>query len=104
MAKKRLGEKRDFVDSAFDVEPTAPVVVEDPMDAILNQGADMEGVMQIEKKETDIAVMLTAPKNKVSKDGWLLDLTMDDVRGFESEGVLIGFDIQDNGLYSVKVK
>ena len=104
MAKKRSEEKRDFVDSAFDVETPAPVQVEDPMEAMLNMGADMEGVSQVDKKVTDIAVMLTAPKAKVSKNGWLLDLTIEDVKGFEAQGVLVGFDTQDNGLYSVKVK
>jgi len=107
VAKRRLGKERDFVDSAFDAAPVAAPVVNDPMDVIIENnkdGTDMEGVMQAEKKASDIAVLLDSAPKKVVKDGWLLDVSHADMAAFEAQGVLVGLDMQPNGLYSVKVK
>ena len=64
----------------------------DPMDAII---------------EEDVSVTLAKPAVKtvkVAKDGWRKDVTMEEVKKAQDKGILVGFDNQPNGLYSVKVK
>ena len=64
----------------------------DPMDTII---------------EEDVRETLAKPAAKVikvAKDGWRKDVTMEEVVKAQEKGILVGFDNQPNGLYSIKVK
>lgn len=105
MRKKRSDKRQDIpkeeitMEEAFEeVSPAEPVEkIEEKQESVVEEIEDVD--------QEDVRAKLNAPAVKaVKKSDWKKDVTIEEVAKAEKAGTLIGFDVQENGLYSIKVK